>query len=226
MRRKKAREIIESTSLTSETIIKSSDITPTKESIPATDSEEAISLDFTSFIPEIEEVRDSVTIHRKQEDMIQNMNVILPGLSLQTVSEEVIAPEQEMYTIMEELTNIEKDINTVLPTLVDMAPETKKQIMANIAHHEANWETLKPTDIKIDKEEVNMWGGFIGGAKKADFVEQKVVETLERGEIVDLTIDGYESFQIVKIRARDKDACAMSMVEFIKKDPKSGKLLK
>lgn len=123
---------------------------------------------------------------------------------------------------MRGLSDIEKDIAVTLPTLSSITPEKKQQIMADIADQEANWETLKPADIKISKEEVNMWSGFLK-TNTSDFVRTKGIATLERGEIIDLVINGFISFQIVKIRAKDKDGHAMSMIEFTTKDSKEGK---
>lgn len=166
------------------------------------------------------------------EHMEKDLDAALPAppVSQQPKTEKnetgIIPPKKNIQAMMEELADMEKDLSVALPTLSFMSPETKKQIMDNIAHQEANWESLHPADIKIDKEEVSMWGGFMGGAKKSDFIGQKVLETLESGEIVDLTINGFESFRIVKIRAKNKDTHAMSVIEFIKKDPKNGRLIK
>lgn len=107
-----------------------------------------------------------------------------------------------------------------------MTLETKRRVMTNIADQERNWEDMRPEDIKIDKEEIGMWSGFFGTAKKDDFIKERMIESLESGEIVDLVIDGFESFQIVKIRAKNKNICAMSVVEFVKRDEKKGRSIR
>ena len=76
----------------------------------------------------------------------------------------------------------------------------------------------------------------MGTAKENDFIEVLELNTLENGEIANLVANGFESFQIVKIRTKNKDIYAknkatgvttgavyvMSAVKYVIKNPAGG----
>ena len=127
---------------------------------------------------------------------------------------------------MSELDAMERDLSKAIPGLAAMPLETREAIVSDIAFQEYNWDILKASEIIVSKDEMKMWGSFLKTAKKVDFIEQRVVETLKSGEILELTIDGFQVFHIIKIRAKNKDVCAMSVIEFEKLDPKTAKLVR
>ena len=120
---------------------------------------------------------------------------------------------------MAELRQAEKSMSKAMPAIVHMDPKKKRKIIQAFADQERRWEILKPSEIKIDKAEVGLWKSFMSTAKKDDFVKVPTLEKLENGEIARLTVDGFESFEVVKIRAKEKDIYAMVVVNAVIRDP-------
>ena len=172
-----------------------------------------------------------------------------PTLTLEDVSEKVVEnkppqvptetvqqPPKSLDTIMRELQSIERTIDKAIPTFSQLPQEIKRDIMTDITKQERDWERLRPQDVNIRKEETRMWGGFMGTAKENDFIEVLELNTLENGEIANLVANGFESFQIVKIRTKNKDiytknkatgvttgaVYVMSAVKYVIKNPAGG----
>lgn len=127
---------------------------------------------------------------------------------------------------MDDLLSLEPDFAETIPGLENMDEETKKSVISNIAQQEANWTDLSPAQIVIPKAEVALWSSFVGTAKPPDFMKERSIKSLERGEILDLKIGGFQQFQIVKIRTKNKQiepqseqSWAMSVIELIVDTP-------
>jgi hypothetical protein len=119
------------------------------------------------------------------------------------------------------LEKIKNGLKSILPSFFQMSSEEQGEVMTGIIEQEVNWDRMKLQDIIIDKKEVSMWSELLNSTKRSDLIPQKTVEKLERGEIVELLIKGFESFRIIKIRTRDKEGYAMSVIEFEIKDPRN-----
>lgn len=72
--------------------------------------------------------------------------------------------------------------------------------------------------MKVSPEEISMWNNFLNSAKNTDFIGQSSVAELKLGETVHLDVTGFSSFQLVKIRTREKDGAIMCMVRATRKD--------
>lgn len=70
----------------------------------------------------------------------------------------------------------------------------------------------------VSAEEINMWNNFLNSAKNTDFIGQSSVAELKLGETVHLDVTGFSSFQLVKIRTREKDGNALCMVRATRKN--------
>lgn len=135
--------------------------------------------------------------------------------------------------LMDDFYSLEPDFAETMPGLDNMDEDTKKSVISNIAQQEANWADLSPSQVIISKAEVALWSSFVGTAKPPDFMKERSIKSLERGEILDLKIGGFQQFQIVKIRMQNKQtqqqnhqtqqqneqSWAMSVIELIVDTP-------
>lgn len=131
--------------------------------------------------------------------------------------------------LVSRLEKIKGTLEWILPNFLHS--QLRGDVMADISQQEAEWDTMELGDMVIRGEEVSMWSELLSNAKRSDFIPQKTVTELERGEIVELIIDGFESFRIVKIRTRDKEGYSLSVIEFereslVNKNPQNKRCIK
>lgn len=142
------------------------------------------------------------------------------------VSPAVLIPDIDITQLMEGVKWMEHDLETVFPWFSQMDPDLREEIMHEFAQQETGWDTLAPVDIVISKSESKIWGGLFTTAKKSDFVKAVEITNIAPGEIVDITIEWFVSFQIVKIRSKTKDGHVMALIEFVRQDPINKKPIK
>ncbi|MDD2891798.1 MAG: hypothetical protein PHQ95_02430 [Candidatus Gracilibacteria bacterium] len=126
---------------------------------------------------------------------------------------------KDKAVLVQGLEELKGTLEGILPNFLHS--KEREDIMLDIATQEANWDKMELKDVVIKKKEVSMWSEILNSVKESDFIPQKTVTTLERGEILELVIKGFESFRIVKIRTVDKDGYSMSVIQFTVEDPKN-----
>jgi hypothetical protein len=101
------------------------------------------------------------------------------AISSAQITQKVMAAVQlKIGELIEELNTLEPELSEALPGFSTMNPELRQEIVSHVSIEEKNWEGMLAKDVVVDGKERTFWGGLFTSAKKEEFLNQKIIDTL------------------------------------------------